>query len=320
MRTCEAPLADECKTVAFVGFGEAAQAFVSDWADARPEVLLAFDIKSANAQTRPALEAACRRYRVRQVDSIAEALDAADAVFCLVTADQALVAAQMGAAHLRPGTWWFDGNSCAPQTKQQAAGIIAGQGGRYIDMAIMAPVHPLKHQVPITLSGSQAGAAGDTLRALGFSPRCLGPQVGEASAIKMIRSVMIKGMEALSAECFLAARRAGVDAAVLASLQASDPQFDWAARGAYNLERMMVHGARRAAEMREVVRTLEGYGLPDGMSAASAHWQDMIAALALEPGATDLGSRADRILRALHATRDETAAGQGAEPTPPPEG
>lgn len=304
-------MAERCKTVAFVGFGEAAQAFVSGWANDRPEALLAFDIKSGNAHTRPALAAACHRHRVQGVDSIAEAVGVADAVFCLVTADQALVAAQMAAAHLRPGAWWFDGNSCAPQTKQQAAGIIEARGGRYIDMAIMAPVHPLKHHVPITVSGPAANEAGETLYALGFSPRCLGQQVGEASAIKMIRSVMIKGMEALSAECFLAARRAGVDAAVLASLQQSDPQFDWAARGAYNLERMMVHGARRAAEMREVARTLDGYGLPDGMSAASARWQDIIAGLALEPGATDLGTRADRILQALEMPpADVPAAGQ----------
>ncbi len=115
----------------------------------------------------------------------------------------------------------------------------------------------------------------------------------------MIRSVMIKGFEALTAECFLAARRAGVDDAVIASLQASDPGVDWPARGAYNLERMMAHGTRRAAEMREVAATLRELGLPDRMAAAAALWQDQIADLGLAPGTPDLAARADRILAAL---------------------
>ena len=110
---------------------------------------------------------------------------------------------------------------------------------------------------------------------------------------------MIKGFEALTAECLLAARRAGVEAAVLASLQASDPGWNWRDRAAYNLERMMVHGTRRAAEMREVAATLRGLGLPDRMAAATALWQDQIAGLALPGGADDLAERADRILDAL---------------------
>ena len=136
------------------------------------------------------------------------------------------------------------------------------------------------------------------LAELGMDWRVAGMQVGDASSIKMLRSVMIKGLEALSAECMLAARRAGVEGAVLASLQASDPGWDWRGRSAYNLERMMVHGARRAAEMREVAATLRELGLPDRMAAATAEWQDQIAALHLAGGADDLVDRADRILGA----------------------
>ena len=63
------------------------------------------------------------------------------------------------------------------------------------------------------------------MAALDMRPRVIGDKVGDASAIKMIRSVMIKGLEALTAECLLAARRAGVADAVLASLQNSDPGY-----------------------------------------------------------------------------------------------
>ncbi len=103
----------------------------------------------------------------------------------------------------------------------------------------------------------------------------------------------------ITAECVLAARRAGVEDAVLASLQASDPGFDWRARSAYNLERMMVHGTRRAAEMREVAATLRDLGLPNRMTSAAAEWQDGVAALRLAPGLDELTERADRVLERL---------------------
>jgi hypothetical protein len=115
----------------------------------------------------------------------------------------------------------------------------------------------------------------------------------------MLRSVMVKGLEALTAECLLAARKARVEDAVLASLQASDPGFDWRQRSAYNLERMMAHGERRAAEMREVAATLRGLGLPDRMAAATAEWQAAIGALGLGDADEDVGARADRILARL---------------------
>jgi 3-hydroxyisobutyrate dehydrogenase-like beta-hydroxyacid dehydrogenase len=290
--------------LALIGFGEAARAFASAFADPRPS-LHAYDLKTDTSATRDAMQAAFAAHAIAGAKTSAEALAGAQAALCLVTADRALDAARAAAPHLPPGAWWFDGNSCAPQTKAGAAEVIAAGGGRYIDMAIMAPVHPKGIAVPVLLSGPGAEEAAALLRRLGFSPQPVGEHIGAASAIKMIRSVMVKGMEALSAECFLAARRAGVDAQVLASLSASDPALDWPARGAYNLERMMVHGARRAAEMREVVRTLEGLGLPAGMSAACVDWQDAIATLALPAGAPELQARVDRILSALGL--DETA-------------
>jgi 3-hydroxyisobutyrate dehydrogenase-like beta-hydroxyacid dehydrogenase len=278
--------------IALIGFGEAAQAFAQGWPRA-PRT--AHDLLAAQ----PAMAEAAARRGVWLFDAAGPALREAAAVFCLVTADQALVAARTAAPHLRPGTLWLDGNSCAPGTKRQAAGVIAAAGGRYVDLAIMAPVHPRLHRTPCLLAGPDAAAAMAELAGLGMDWQVAGAQVGDASTIKMLRSVMVKGFEALCAECLLAARRAGAEEAVLASLQASDPGWNWRDRGAYNLERMMVHGLRRAAEMREVAATLRDLGLPDRMAAATALWQDEIAALHLEGGADDLGDRADRILRAL---------------------
>lgn len=285
--------------IAMIGFGEAGRAFVSGWGEAARGRVAAHDIKAADPAQAPAMAVAAAERGIACHALPAEALEGAAVAFCLVTADQALAAAEAAAPHLPPGTLWLDGNSCAPGTKRAAAQAIEAAGGRYVDLAIMAPVHPRKHQTPALLGGPHADAALDILSPFGMNLRKAGERVGDASSIKMLRSVMIKGFEALTAECLLAARRAGVEEAVLASLQASDPGWDWAARGAYNLERMMAHGARRSAEMREVAATLRELGLPDRMASATVDWQAQIAALGLPGGSDELADRADRILAAL---------------------
>lgn len=285
--------------VAFIGFGEAAGAFVTGWAAARPATLSAFDVKTHQPAQRPAMQARYDRHDIAGADGPAGALHGAALVFSLVTADQALDAAADAAAHIGAGALWLDCNSCAPDTKIQAAQIIEAAGGRYVDVAIMAPVHPKRHLVPMLVSGPHADSAIRALQALSMRPQLAGDRVGQASSIKMLRSVMIKGMEALSAECFLAARRAGVEEQVLASLEGSDPDINWRARASYNLKRMAVHGGRRASEMREVAATVSALGVPNAMSAASAHWQDSVAGLGVDPGPDDLALRLDRILAAL---------------------
>lgn len=280
-------------TTGFIGFGEAAQAFASGWAGAAGP-LVAHDIKLDDPTKAPATHAACATLSVTPAPTPAALADC-DLILCLVTADQALAAAR-AAPPLAPGALWLDGNSCSPGTKAQAAAII---GAGYVDMAIMAPVHPARHRTPVLLSGPRAEEAATRLRALDMAVTVVGERVGIASTIKMLRSVIVKGIEALTAESFLAARRAGVDGQVLASLMASDPGIDWPTRGAYNLERMLSHGPRRAAEMREVATTLRELGLPDDMARATADWQDRLGALAIGPGPDQLGPRSDRILAAL---------------------
>jgi hypothetical protein len=161
-------------------------------------------------------------------------------------------------------------NSVAPATKRAPRRRWRPAGGRYVDVAIMAPVNPARLAVPLLLSGAEAAAAAKALAALGFSHvRVVGPQVGEASSIKMIRSVIVKGIEALTAEAMLAAHAAGVAGEVLRSLDGSERPAPWAERADYNLDRMLVHGRRRAEEMEEVVRTLEGLGVEPLMTRAT---------------------------------------------------
>ncbi|MDL2402099.1 NAD(P)-dependent oxidoreductase [Rhizobium mayense] len=294
--------------IGMIGFGEAARAFASGWTRPDGAMLASYDIKIADPHSAGEIAAACAELDVRHANDARQSLSDAGIVFSLVTADQTLLAATEAAKWLEAGALYFDCNSCSPSAKIIAAEAIEAGGGRYVDVAVMSPVHPARHLTPLLVSGPHAEAAIDALEHLGMKPKRAGEKVGQASSIKMLRSVMVKGLEALTAEAMLAARRAGVENAVIASLQASDPGIDWARRSAYNLERMMVHGARRAAEMREVAATVRELGLPDRMSAAIAAWQDEIAALSIPVDIDDLPSRADSILERMDEERDKKAA------------
>jgi 3-hydroxyisobutyrate dehydrogenase-like beta-hydroxyacid dehydrogenase len=224
----------------FIGFGEAGQAF------AHGEGWRAFDTNPAKTRA----------------PSLTAALDGADVVISVVTADQALTVAREAASSIAPGALYCDMNSVAPATKQAAAAVIEAAGARYVDVAVMSPVLPARLTVPLLLGGPHAEHGAVALRGLGFTNvRIVPGDVGRASSIKMIRSVMIKGIEALTAEMLLAGDAAGVRADVLASLG-----DEWPAHADYNIERMATHGLRRAAEMEEVAKTLVALGIEPVMT------------------------------------------------------
>lgn len=259
----------------FIGFGEAAAALSG-------AVPRGYDRKIYDPATREAKLADFAAAGVAACPDTATAVIGADAVLSLVTADQQHAAVLAAAPHLKTGALFLDLNSVAPQAKREAADAIAAAGGRYVDVAVMAPVHPARHAVPMLVSGPHAEEGAVALRDLGMTKvRVVEGPVGTASSIKMIRSVVIKGIEALTAECALAADKAGVLDEVLASLDASPPPTNWATRADYNLERMMVHGARRAAEMEEVVRTLDALGTGSAMTRGTVKRQLAIGALGL---------------------------------------
>ncbi|MBV7378121.1 NAD(P)-dependent oxidoreductase [Maritimibacter dapengensis] len=274
--------------IALIGFGEAGAALAEGWQDTgQVQRIFAFDIKAASRDNAVS-SAMWDRYRAGHVigaDHMEVALQEADCVFSVVTADQAEAAAIAAAPHLRPDALYVDCNSCAPATKLAAAAEITRHGARYVDLAIMSPIRPDRHLSPMLVAGPHAEAACETLAGLGMTPGMAGDTIGQAAATKMLRSVIIKGIEALTLESLLAARAAGVDEAVVASLDASMPGFDWAARAAYNMERTTTHGARRAAEMHEVAATVEGLGLPARMARATAAWQQDMGDLGLAPTA-----------------------------------
>ena len=211
-----------------------------------------------------------------------EALAAqASMILSVVTADEALNAARQMAPVLTSQHIYLDGNSVSPATKQQAAQIITQTGARYVDVAIMAPIHPRGHKTPLLIGGSDEAEVRPHLEGYGFDFKWQGLQVGDASMVKMLRSILIKGMESLICECVTAAQGQGLDTDILTSAGKTLGIDDMPALANYVMERAATHGRRRAAELREVAKTLAELGLSNHMPTAIAKHQDMVADMAL---------------------------------------
>jgi len=286
-----------------------ARGWAQRWKGGNNLEIKAYDIKTGDPSKtiRQKKQDDYRQCGVAGCDSLGDALTGANVIFSLVTADQALMVAQDAANHMTKDTLYLDGNSCAPETKRQAAVIISAVGGHYVDVAVMAPVQMDLIKVPLLLSGHHAKMAQDILQRLTMSTTIIAGDVGTSSTIKMMRSIMIKGMEALTMECILSARKAGVDDRVLSSLDTSFPEFKWTEKAAYMLERMATHGQRRAAEMQEVALTVSQLGLEGKMATATAEWQQKIGDLGFKPDPSDKMNYqilADKILQQLHEEKE----------------
>jgi 3-hydroxyisobutyrate dehydrogenase-like beta-hydroxyacid dehydrogenase len=255
----------------FIGFGEAGTAIASGLREAGVARIAAWDIAFPHTEGEQ-LKRAGEAIGVRCASSAAEALPGADIVVSAVTAAASVDAAQSVKPHLAGRPFFLDINSVSPGRKQETAKLL-GDRARYIDVAVVGPIHPARHQSPMLLAGPDAEVAAPTLTALGMRVSVAGKEIGAAAAIKMVRSVMVKGIEALTLECFLAAARAGVVEAVAASLKNNFPGLDWSKLVPYNLERMARHGERRAAEMEEVAATLRELGVEPLMASATVKRQ-----------------------------------------------
>jgi 3-hydroxyisobutyrate dehydrogenase-like beta-hydroxyacid dehydrogenase len=258
-------------TISFIGFGEAGEAIASGLREAGIEQIAAWDILFP-APDGEKLKDAAAAIGVRCATSAADAVRGADAIISAVTAASSVDAAQSVRPHLAQQPFFLDINSVSPRRKQETAKLL-GDTARYVDAAVLAPIHPARHQTPMLLAGPHAAAIAPVMSALGMRVSIAGSEIGAAAAIKMVRSVMIKGIEALTLECFLAAARAGVVDEVAASIKNNYPGLDWCKMVPYNLERMASHGERRAAEMEESADTLRELGIEPLMTMATVRRQ-----------------------------------------------
>jgi 3-hydroxyisobutyrate dehydrogenase-like beta-hydroxyacid dehydrogenase len=214
---------------------------------------------------------------VQACASMQELAQSCDLVISAVTAANTLAVAQEAAPHLRPGAVFLDLNSASPGTKQLASNVVEAAGVHYVEAGVMTSVPPQGIKVPILLGGPQAQALSLRCNAMGMDTSAVAPTIGTASAIKMCRSVMIKGLEALVIESYTTARAYGVEAHVLPTLAETFPSIDWEKTGGYFFSRVAQHGKRRAEEMRECAHTVREAGFAPTMAQAIAEKHQWVA-------------------------------------------
>lgn len=262
--------------VALIGYGEVGRILAEDLRQAGHPVS-AFDLKLGDEATRGPLVEHAGTIGVRLARDHAEAVRGAQLIVSAVTAAQAVAAAAACAPAMGPAAFFLDLNSASPGAKIEAAALIEAAGGRYVEAAVMTSVPPYRLAVPMLLGGPNATAAQPLLEALGFSARVASERLGVASATKMCRSVVIKGMEAMLIESLTAARHFGVEEAVLASLAETFPGIDWQRQASYFFQRVIEHGRRRSEELREVALTVREAGLEPWSAASTAERQAWMA-------------------------------------------
>ena len=256
--------------LAFIGYGEVGQLFARDF-KARPGIeVAAYDLKFDDFAERAPLAAAAEASGICVADNPKQVCWGADIVISAVTADQAVAAAEAAAPFLNPSQIYVDLNSVSPTTKRAVADAVRPSGAAFVEFAVMSPVAGHGIASPILAGGAGAEAIAARLNVFGMKIKPVSVEIGVASATKLCRSIVIKGLEAIMVDLNLAADKAGVLSAVLSSLTASYPGMDWAEVARIMPNRVTRHGVRRAAEMREAARMMREAGLNGDFAEAIA--------------------------------------------------
>lgn len=264
------------RQIALIGFGEVGGIFGTDFAAAGLNVFV-FDILLNAEPSRSAMLPKARAAKVHVCDTLEETLRGADLVISAVTASSAADVAASAAPFLRAGQTYVDINSVSPDTKQEIARTLHATAAEFVEAAVMAAVSPQRLKVPMLLGGAHAASAAEKLRAVGMTVQPISERIGVASAIKMCRSIIIKGLEAITVESMFTARRYGAEKQVLDSLAATYPDMGWnGALPDYLISRVAEHGKRRAAEMREAAQAVADAGLEPLTALATARRQDWL--------------------------------------------
>ncbi|WP_326830365.1 NAD(P)-dependent oxidoreductase [Xylophilus rhododendri] len=205
-------------------------------------------------------------------------------MLCCVTGAVALEASRQIAPHLKAGATLADMTTASPATKREAAALTAQQGARYLDVAIMGGILSGRERTPLLASGDGAEAFQRLLAPCGGRVKTIdGGAVGDAMALKILRSVFTKGMESLSVELLLSAERLGVRQKLYEQLQDIDqtPLRDFIDM---LVRTHVVHAGRRAHEVHDAQQELIAQGAPSQvLPGVEQRFQRTARALAAAP-------------------------------------
>ncbi|MBD8595302.1 NAD(P)-dependent oxidoreductase [Pseudomonas sp. CFBP 8758] len=279
----------------FIGFGEAAYHLATGLRTQGDLQIGAFDAQADDPQRGAPIRQRAERTRVTLFDSLESACQGARFVACLTSASSALAVAERVLPLLVAGQTYVDMNSAAPTVKQVIAALPRAPGVAFCDAAVMGTVPGNNHRVPMLLAGDGARAFADAFNPYGMRLTVLDAEAGAASAIKMLKSVVMKGLPQLLLEAFQAGEKFGVLDTLVDSLGESLNGKTVEQLANTFTARTLIHAKRRSAEMDDVVTTLEDAGVDATMSRASHQQLEKLAATdwqtLLGADGSDLGYR-----------------------------
>ena len=289
----------------FTGFGDAAY-HICKGLQERGVVadISAFDVMQA---TKPVIAQRAREVGVKLLASQTELAQSVDVIFVVVKPGIDLEIFRSIAGVLRPGQICADLCASTPEIKKQIWEILEPTGVLFVDAAMMGLLAVNKDQVPITASGNGAQALYDALTPLGMKVTVVGDVPGAASGMKLLRSIYMKGHDALFFEMLRAAEKYGIFDEMIRNVGVSLDPFTIAQQADMVFPGLGIHAARRATELEGTVEMLEEAGIDATMSKAIQHQLELIAELNLDEaceGQWDIG----RNWRELYHQINEMAA------------
>ena len=286
--------------IGFIGFGGAGYGLAKGLRQAGLAEILFYD----RMQETPPFAEVIRRHAAEtgavQTKSAGELLSRVEMVVSCVTGAMAVDLAEEAAPFLNAAHLYADVNTAAPRIKEQVAAIVEKSGAAFADAAMMGAIPAFLHRVPILASGSGAERFRQSMEPYGMNIRVVGEKPGQASAIKMFRSIFMKGLLSLFLEMLTATHRYGVDETVLGSIAESLDGVPFRETARLQMTKGAVNAERMAHEMEEVIATLEGMGLPSQMSRAAMEKLRWCAGFGLrERFGGELPATLDEVLRAM---------------------
>ena len=304
------------RVIALLGFGEAGSAIArgltaeGGWrgtakpGDNAPRRVIAIDPALDKDARGTALGKEARRLEVAISDRYTEALSEADLVICAVQGEHALDAASSAAPLLKKGAYFLDLCTVTGRMADEDRSAIESGGGRYIDIAVMGGFFKYGIKAKMLAAGADAEAAVTWMNANGFDAKYLGPRPGSASSVKMVRSVLMKGLEALGVEALVTADRQGIREEVLDCLADVD-LVDFRDHLASLVQTHVVHARRRWEEMGLVAQTLRETGVEPRMTEVT----EQILRRSVEAGIAPADGKVPSLDDALKLLSDKVVRG-----------
>lgn len=251
-----------------VGYGEVGSTLGHGLRASGLDSVVAYDSHAFDGPYSGLIQARARAAGVRLVADHAQLAAEADIVLGVTPGSSSLASAASLAAALSPAHVFVDVASATPKIKRAVAARLAPCGALLGDASIVGTPAD-GHALPILASGPAAERMRDALVPWGMRIEPVGPEIGTASGIKIMRSVVMKGMEALLVECLLASSELGIDGAILASIDRTLKR-PFAEVANALLTTGAIHAERRAEEVAMSAEALADAGLDPMMARAAA--------------------------------------------------